>query len=89
MAPPGSWREASISRWGLGGAPTGSKLIEVMTTVCGPRACSARQAAAASASEPIGLPVKSSASNWLGVRTEASGTTCGRGEAPAVSGRGG
>lgn len=38
-----------------------------LTTVCGPRSCSRRQACRASSSDAMVSPVSCSASNWLGV----------------------
>jgi len=55
-------------------------------TVCGPRACSARQAASASRALRSGMPVSCSASNWFGVSTLASGTSASRYVAAAPSG---
>mmetsp|Transcript_117572 Transcript_117572/g.262870 ORF Transcript_117572/g.262870 Transcript_117572/m.262870 type:complete len:229 (-) Transcript_117572:343-1029(-) len=47
----------------------------VSTIVGGPRLCNLSQAAAASATLPILICVRSSASNWFGVRTDTLGNT--------------
>lgn len=59
-------------------APPAGRSIEVRNTVRGPRACSASHAATASASLRMGRCVSCSASNWLGVSTDASGSTSSR-----------